>query len=58
MNKKAVVAKMFEDEEKAEFVLNALREYDVFKPEGQRKAAKWMLSDSWDTHDHEVAGDA
>lgn len=51
------VKKIVGSDKKASIVLNALREHDVFKLEGQRKAAKWLLADSWVTHDHEVVGD-
>lgn len=53
---RAAVKKIFGDDRMAGIVLNTLREEDVVKLEGQRKAAKWMLSDNWVYHDHEVVG--
>jgi hypothetical protein len=53
---RAEVAKIVGDDKKAAAVMNALREYNVLKLEGQRRAAKWLLSDAWVSHDHEVVG--
>ena len=53
---RAGIAKIFGDDAMAGIVLPALREHGVFKLEGQRKAAKWLLGDSWVHHDHEVVG--
>lgn len=53
---RAVVARIFGSYDMAGIVLNAFREHAVFKLEGQRKAAKWLLGDSWVYHDHEVVG--
>lgn len=55
---RAGVKKIVGDDKKAGIVLDAFRQYNVFQLVGQRRAAKWMLSDSWVEHDHEVAGDA
>jgi hypothetical protein len=53
---RATVTKIFGSDAMAGIVLNALREYAVFKLEGQRKAAKWLLGNAWVHHDHEVVG--
>lgn len=53
---RAAMAKVFGSDEAAGTVLNAFRERGVFKLEGQRRAAKWLLGDSWVHHDHEVVG--
>lgn len=44
------------DVELATAVLNALRAKDVLKVEGQRRGARWVFTDKWAYHDHEVSG--
>lgn len=53
---RAGVTKIVGSDKQAGIVLNALREHEVLQLEGQRKAAKWLMSDKWVTHDHEVVG--
>lgn len=53
---KATVKKNFGDDRLAALVLNGLRQENILKLEGQRKAAKWSFSDKWVYHDHEVVG--
>jgi nucleoside 2-deoxyribosyltransferase len=36
--------------------LNALREKDVLRVEGQRRGARWVFTDNWVYGDHEVSG--
>jgi hypothetical protein len=54
---KAIAAKVFESEAAASRALSGLRESGVLRLEGQRRAAKWLLSESWVHHDHEVVGE-
>ncbi len=42
------------DEKRATAALNALRDADVLRVEGVRKAARWVFNDNWTHHDHEV----
>ena len=49
-------SKIFGDDQLAGIVLDGLRQFDVIKVEGQRRAARWRLADSWVYHDHEVVG--
>jgi hypothetical protein len=44
------------DEGLATAALNALREKDVLKVEGQRRGSRWVFTDSWAYADHEVSG--
>jgi len=37
-------------------VFNALREKDVLQVQGQRRGARWVFTDHWVYHDHEVSG--
>ncbi len=53
---RATASSIFGDNATASRALQGLREEGVFKLEGQRKAAKWLLADDWVHHDHEVAG--
>jgi hypothetical protein len=53
---RAGVAKIVGNDKQAGIVLNALLEHEIFQLEGRRKAAKWLMSDKWVTHDHEVVG--
>jgi hypothetical protein len=46
----------FADRGRADAALNKLREIGVLKVEGQRRGARWVFSDQWIYHDHEVAG--
>lgn len=48
--------KTFGDDRLAGLVLDGLRRFEVLKLEGQRKAARWYLGDTWVYHDHEVVG--
>ena len=40
----------------ASAVLNGLRQQDVLQVQGQRRGARWIFTDKWAYHDHEVAG--
>ncbi len=40
----------------ADLALNALRQKGVLQVEGAKKGAKWVFSNDWVYHDHEVAG--
>jgi hypothetical protein len=53
---RATVTNIFESNVTSGIVLDALRENDIFKLEGQTKGARWLLSDTWVHHDHEVVG--
>jgi nucleoside 2-deoxyribosyltransferase len=37
-------------------VLNGLRGKDVLQVQGQRRGARWVFTDNWAYHDHEVSG--
>lgn len=37
-------------------VLNGLRARDVLQVEGGRRYARWIFTDKWAYHDHEVSG--
>jgi hypothetical protein len=54
---KAVASKIFENEAAGSRALSGLREAGILRLEGQRRAAKWLLSESWVHHDHEVVGE-
>ena len=53
---RATVTDIFGSSATSGIVLDALRENGVFKLEGQTKGARWLLSDAWVHHDHEVVG--
>jgi hypothetical protein len=47
---------IFEDRWYADRALSKLREMDILQMEGTRRGAKWVFSENWVYHDHEVAG--
>jgi hypothetical protein len=53
---KSGVKAIFGDDKQASLVIAALRQFDVLQLDGQRKAAKYLLADTWVEHDHEVVG--
>lgn len=53
---RAGVASVFGNYAQAGIVLDALRLRGVFKLEGQRRWARYLLGDTWVHHDHEVVG--
>jgi hypothetical protein len=53
---KGSAEKVFADRKLADAALNKLREMGVLQIEGQRGGARWIFSDNWVYHDHEVAG--
>jgi hypothetical protein len=58
-NKKMIITaaqKIIGDVKLARAVLNALREKEVLKVEGIKRAARWVFTDEWVHHDHEVTG--
>lgn len=54
--KKPKATTIFGNEPRATIVMNALRLKDVLQVEGQKKGSRWVFSDKWVYHDHEVAG--
>lgn len=42
------------DDKRATVALNNLREADVLRIEGSKKGARWVFTDRWVYHDHEV----
>jgi len=47
---------ILQDDNLVTVALNKLRERDVLQVEGERRGARWVFTDSWVTHDHEVVG--
>jgi hypothetical protein len=41
----------------AVWALNLLRTHGVLKVEGQKKGARWVFTDPWVHHDHQVSGE-
>lgn len=44
------------DDKRATGALNALRDARVLRVEGSKKGARWVFTDNWAHHDHEVVG--
>ena len=53
---KSSAEKLLGDRKLADNTLNKLREMGVLQVVGERGGAKWVFTDNWVYHDHEVAG--
>jgi hypothetical protein len=53
---KRQASQIMESDGLATAALNALREREVLKVEGQRRGSRWVFTDSWAYADHEVSG--
>lgn len=54
---KTQAKKHFLNDKATTLALNGLREAGVLQVEGERRGARWVFTDSWVHHDHEVVGD-